>query len=180
MGLGICSIHSDLYIYICVFMYIMCIFLFGVNILFAISNSNFVGLSSVIIWLSNTSAKTLAPFFFRISTRCNNKSIAYTLLQNVHVFMSVCLYVCICHFAKLAKCMCVKMKSEHEHKHEHNSNIQQYIDWCKLNRIAFKCNRKPTTHSIIIRFIRLHFILQRWRRWWHKVQKKKMRSNIVN
>lgn len=55
-------------------------------------------------------------------------------------FMSVY----ICHFAKLAILCMWKLNTTLIY-------IQQYIDWCKLNRIAFKCNRKPThfdNHSV--------------------------------
>lgn len=54
--------------------------------LFAISKSSFVGRSWVIIRLSYTSAKTLPPFFFRISSRCKGKSMAHNFIPNVYIY----------------------------------------------------------------------------------------------
>lgn len=65
--------------------------------LFATSKSSFVGRSWVITRLSNTSAKTLPPFFFLISSLCNIESIAYNFIPNIYMFVYIlhwCCYTC--------------------------------------------------------------------------------------
>lgn len=116
-------------------------------ILFAISKSIFVGFSWLITWLSYTSANTLAPFFFLISTLCNNKSIVH-IIPNGYVYFATTygyVYVAKC-WANARLHIEYAMDNVDDHYRQFLPNTFYVHKW-----MQFKCKRKPTfdiNHSV--------------------------------
>lgn len=106
-------------------------------ILFAISKSIFVGFSWLITWLSYTSANTLAPFFFLISTLYNNKSIEH-FIPNAYV----CVFVRFAVLRKLFAKWCTNATLD--------TQYNQYIHMDNDDGESNECNSNASVsqHSI--------------------------------